>query len=410
MAKALDEVARIKDENGEFTYITMGVVEDTNDPQQMGRVRVVCPLFGDGGDDPIENIPWATYVSPLGGTATTPSRGRADDVTAGHLAYGMFNVPKVGTSVIVACVDGDPRFRVWMGCVHDQFLTHTTPHGRYSYKTTNKPEGPFSSTEDKIQPLYDSQTQSFTRSSDASKIPIDDTTPVADPRLNFEFRTRAADVGFAGINSKFIGNKECSITELADDVAESNDTDDYLNTQGYRPSRVESEATSDNTDGVLYDPQMYSWSTPGFHAMSMSDNSENCRIRFRSTHGHQIILDDTNERIYVSTASGKCWIEMDENGNMDIYAERNLSFHAEKDINFTTEAAFRVKAKEGIHLESETEIRLHSKEEMHIKSVGTLNLHTDDVFNIYTALDTNVEVLGSFRYESWWWLNNRRYI
>ena len=37
--------------------ITIGVVVDTNDPQQMGRVRVVCPMWGDNYHSPVEDLP-----------------------------------------------------------------------------------------------------------------------------------------------------------------------------------------------------------------------------------------------------------------------------------------------------------------------------------------------------------------
>ena len=380
MGKQLDEVSRIRNVNGEFTFITIGEVIDTNDPQQMGRLRVSCPLLGDSEDDIVRDIPWATYVSPLGGTTTSPSRGRGNDVTAGQIAYGMFNIPKVGSNVLVACIDADPRFRIWLGCVHDQFLTHTMPHGRYSYKTANKPEGPFSSSEDKIQPLYDSQTAAFTNP-DAG----------VEPRMSHEFRSRAADVGVAGLDDELVNIEESNISLLSDDVdvkyGDNPSGGKYSNTQGYKKSRIE-DGESSNTGGVIYDPQTYSWTTPGFHSLSMQDNAENCRIRFRTTHGHQIIMDDTNERIYVSTAGGKTWIEMDEAGNIDIYADGNISMHAKKDINFTADESFRVSAK-NVHFNADEDIRLQSN-----GGTGIAIKATEDVFisgtelNLKSSIDT----------------------
>ena len=379
MGKQIDEATRIRNPDGEFTFITIGEVVDTNDPQQMGRLRVACPLLGDSGDDVVSDIPWATYVSPLGGTATSPSRGRGGDVTAGQIAYGMFNVPKVGSNVLVACIDADPRFRVWLGCVHDQFLTHTMPHGRYSYKTANKPEGPFSSSEDKIQPLYDSQTAAFTNPDGG-----------VEPRMSHEFRTRAADVGVAGLDDELVNIEESNISLLSDDVDEEYGVNPaggkYSNTQGYQKSRVE-DGESSNTGGIIYDPQTYSWTTPGFHSLSMQDNAENCRIRFRTTHGHQIIMDDTNERIYISTAGGKTWIEMDEVGNIDIYGERNISVHAKKDINYTADESFRVNAK-NIHFNADEDIRIQSKggTGIGIKSVSDIHIQSDANIHIKSGV------------------------
>jgi len=372
---------------GEFEQLTLGEVVDTNDPQQMGRIRIACPYFGDTKDTPIKTIPWATPISPLAGTTTSLARGREDNISSGPVAYGMFNVPKVGTYVLVACIEGDPKFRVYLGCLHDQFLPHTLPHGRYSYNKENglqdEPSGPLTSTEEALQPLYDSQTMAFQKSLDSvgSGIPID-------PRKNYEYRTRGADIGVAGIDSFFIDTDDVLFTSHIDDKAETfteKDGNEIENTHGYHKTRLEDGLTSDTTV-FAYDPQVYSWTTPGFHSISMGDSAKSCRIRVRTTQGHQIILDDTNERIYLSVAGGKSWIELDEKtGNIDIYAKGNISYHAEKDINFTAGDTFRVKAKNGIHLISETEVRLHAKS-------GNLQLKSDSDLNI---LATNIHLTGS---------------
>jgi len=395
----LNKAKQIRNVTTKFPLITVGRVVDTNDPQQMGRLRVACPLLGDVGRLIMEDVPWATYMSPFAGVTTNPYRGREEIQTSGQLAYGMFNIPKVDSNVLVMCIDGDPRFRIWLGCLQEQFLTHTMPHGRYSYATENLPDGPFSSSEDKIQPLYDSQTQAFTK---ASSSLLNSTT--GEPRKSFEFRTRGADTSVSGLGENFVNNEDSQISHLADDVDQpyvEEDGKKQTNTQGYHKTRIEPGLNSDTTGGFSYDPQVYSWTTPGFHSMSMSDAAENCRVRFRTTHGHQIIFDDTNERIYVSTAGGKAWIELDESGNIDVYAERNLSFHAEKDINFTTEKTFRVKAKEGIHLATEGDMRLHSRNTLYIKTDTDLffqalnNMKYDTASGAMSFIsNTNIDILA----------------
>ncbi len=405
--KLFNEIRSINDIDGTCEQLTIGEVVDTNDPQQMGRIRVVCPYFGEGQDTIIADIPWATPISPLAGINESASRGRANDRTVGPVAYGMFNIPKVGSYVIVACIEGDPRFRIYLGAMHDQFLPHTLPHGRYTYNkndpSEDKPAGPLSSTDDPIQPLYDSQTAAFTKTTESSPT----TQSFTGPRLNFEYRTRAADNGVAGIISDFISSDEIIYTSNPDDQAEiftEDDGNEIENTHGYHKSRVQEGAISGITKFV-YDPQVYSWTTPGFHSVSMSDNSDNCRIRIRSTHGHQIIMDDTNERVYISTAGGKTWIEMDEKGNIDIYGERSISVHAEKDINFTAGDTFRVKAKNGIHLvASDGELRLHAGTDVHLNSTndtfltGSKNVHikaSGGVLNLNSSADTNILAAGN---------------
>lgn len=386
-----------------FEQLTLGEVVDTNDPQQMGRVRVMCPYLGEDENTIIEDIPWATPISPLAGISESGSRGRGDDRTFGPVAYGMFNIPKVGAIVLIACVEGacDDKFRIYLGGMHPQFMIHTLPHGRYTYnsgnESTDEPAGPLSSTGDRIQPLYDSQTQAFTKLQDQKII---DTTAPAEPRKNFEYRTRGADHGVSGIDSKFVATDDVVLTGRADDKGQTfteADEKKINNIHGYHKSRMQEGAVSSAT-GFVYDPQVYSWTTPGFHSVSMADNDDNCRIRIRTTHGHQIIMDDTNERVYIGTAAGKTWIELDEKGNIDIYGERNISVHAEKDINFTAGDTFRVKAKNGIHLISEDEIRIHAKgkgkgkKDEYIGPGGDIHIKSDKNLRIYSFEDTLLEV------------------
>ncbi len=366
--------------DGLFTFLTTGTVVDTNDPQQNGRLRIMCPAMGDTPDKKVETIPWALYVSPLAGSTHVGPRGPDDDPTkngtAGPVAYGMWNIPKVGALAIVACIDGDPNYRIWLGCLPHQWLSHTMPHGRYTYQKTDGPDGPLSSAESPIQPLYDNQTQAFTSPS----------TNV-EPRKSFEFATRAMDQQVSGIDSEVIDKV---LSNMGDDL-EANFTEadgrEGSSTQGYQRSRIQPNLNISDTGGINYDPQVYAWTTPGFHSISMGDAATSCRMRFRTSSGNQIILDDTNERIYISTAQGKNWIEMDQNGNIDIYSDRRISIHAALDINFETEGAFRVKANKGIHLSTNEDFRIFSKKDIHHKSE---NIFLEAINNINELAQENV--------------------
>lgn len=354
------------------TYITVGRVVDANDPHQMGRLRVYCPAFGDSENQTLANIAWAMYASPFAGATEVNLRGRSDNRTPGPVAYGMWNIPKVGSHVLVGCIDGDPSSRFWFAGIYPDFLPHTMPHGRYSYNTAagdGQPEGPMSSTEQPIVPLALNQEEAFTNPSTGTSA-----------QQSFEWRTRAADRQVAFVNSKYLGQVgECDISKVGDDRNVSFSEADgktITSNQGYEKSRVDPDLKNPVTDNVNWDSQVYSWTTPGFHAISMDDSSTNCRMRLRTAGGHQIIMDDTNERIYISTAQGKTWIEIDEKGTIDIFSEQDFSVRAKGDINFKTDKSFRVTADEGIHLLSNGETRLQSREDFHVRSGGALRLHS----------------------------------
>jgi hypothetical protein len=61
-------------------------------------------------------------------------------------------------------------------------------------------------------------------------------------------------------------------------------------------------------------------------------NNELFRIRTRT--GHQILLHNSEDLIYITNSRGTSWIELTSNGKIDIYAQDSISIHTEQDFNF----------------------------------------------------------------------------
>jgi hypothetical protein len=67
-------------------------------------------------------------------------------------------------------------------------------------------------------------------------------------------------------------------------------------------------------------------------------------VRIRTRTGHQILLHNSEDLIYIGNARGTTWIELTSNGKIDIYAADDISMHtkgnfnvtADKDINLTS--------------------------------------------------------------------------
>lgn len=360
--------------------ITIGTVVDTNDPQQMGRLRVCCHSWNDDTTN-VESLPWCRYVTPFGGSLGAGTRGPDQDMSEGRVSYGFWAVPKVGSLVIVACIEGRRAERVWLGCIYDQFEPHTMPHGRYSFENhprlpseTTKPIGPFSTSEKFINPSYKNARIAFPGPADK----------------NYEWQTRVADYTVAATD---IENLPTTSSYVHDDKDVKYKK--WNSRQGYGLSRIDPNRQKTYT-GKNYDPQTYSWTTPGFHAISMDDRVENCRVRVRSSAGHQIILDDTNERIYISTAKGSNWIEIDQDGNISMYTDKRVNIRAKKDINFTTDETFRVHAKKGIHLYSGDEMRVHVQADLHTRVEQNIRTHSGAATLCTADMDYHITSGNSF--------------
>lgn len=346
-----------------FNGTTLGTVVNSDDPQQMGRLQIFCPSLGDLSDHPVEDLPWAIYAPPFAGITSYGTRGNEDDEIDGSTAYGMWSIPKFGSQVLVTTIDGNPDYRVWLGCIYGQFLSHTLPNGRYFDKKDengrilNENDGPLASNETPIQPTYKNLEEAFGPKSG-----------------NYEWKSRGMDNQTSNVDNRRL--KETN-SKVADDT-----------NRGYSKNRQLSEYN-------LQESSITSITTPGQHVLSMDDKTENCRIKLRTTSGHTILMDDTNERIYISTAKGENWIELDQVGNIDMYTSGNFSVHAEKDINFTSDKSIKMYAKDGIHLKSEDQIKIQSNKDLNIKSNKNLNIKSSEDINSHIVGNYKLQVDGT---------------
>jgi len=341
----------------EYPLITIGIVEDVTDAHQLGRMKVRCQSWLDG-TTATENLPSTRMSSPLFGFDDNAKRGVNEIQSEGPVAYGQWTVPHVGAQVLVTLIDNDPNRRVFIASIAEMYLGHTLPHGRYLDDRIPK-----TSSESDIEPLATNSGKAFNGNRDSA-----------------EYATRQMDRQVSAYPA----------TEFNERIVYSNEAD-------------QQEQTIENPDGSIIKrtqgyvdgkSAIYSNTTPGFHSMSMDDDPNNCRMRFRTTSGNQIIMDDTNERIYVSTATGKTWIEIDEKGTIDIYGEQDISISSDADVNITAKEKVRIAGGEGIHMTSGSDIRMHAKTDMSIKTESDLKIHSVNI-KMETDEDLLTKVTGT---------------
>lgn len=82
---------------GEFFGKYRGTVDDNNDPEMKGRLKLKIP-------DVLKDVPstWAEPCVPLAGLSSSP--------------MGVYMLPPVNAGVWVEFEQGDPNFPIWVGC------------------------------------------------------------------------------------------------------------------------------------------------------------------------------------------------------------------------------------------------------------------------------------------------------
>jgi hypothetical protein len=305
----------------------------------MGRVKVWLPAV-DGADYTIADLPWANYVSPLAGQVVNYPAGSGSKPTEGFMSYGFWAIPKVGATVLVALLYGDVNRRFYMGSIFGDHGNRSLPVGR--------------------------------NRSDVSTTPVSDTMDPVQPQTS-------------NLNTQFQGQVDSSIAKTRGayerQVAQDKTIKD--GSEGYQKGVLEA--------GL--DPQTYCLATPGRHAIIMQDNPSNGRLRLKTADGHQIIFDDANERIYMSTAKGKSWIELDSDGHIHVFGAAGVSFSAGEDFNISALGNVNISGK-NVNIAATGHARVSACEDVSL-SGATVNITSGGEFNLLasgTMLQTASEI------------------
>ncbi len=295
-----------------------------NDPGKEGQMRTV------------------RYMSPFAGQTSVDFVGEDETYNNAQKSYGMWMVPPdVGSTVVCFFINGDPARGYWIGCVRDEGMNFMTPglaattfaidgvESRVPVAEYNKvavPVGNSDSTKNRkaqhpftdvlqTQGLLKDDTRGITTSSARREV----------PSSVFGISTPGPLDKQSGAPRATIGKDEhkvpgAPISRLGGTTFVMDDGDDKFlrkTLAGEGPPEYAS-VEQDETDGDKTIP-----------------HNELVRIRTRT--GHQILLHNSEDLIYIGNAKGTTWIELTSNGKIDIYAQDSVSIHTENDLNVTAD-------------------------------------------------------------------------
>jgi hypothetical protein len=355
------------------------LAEITNhlDKTFMGGLEVIL-LSNTPGDIKKQSDTYAVkYLSPFYGVTSARFQGNdSSKYSDTQKSYGMWMVPPdVGTTVMVIFVNSDPNQGYWIGCVPDTFQNHMIP-------------GIAASPTALVSPAEKSKYL------DAPALPV------------------------AEYNKKVFGKNEYDPEGIGKPV---HPFADILLNQGLLLDNVRGVTTSGarrerpssvfgiSTPGPL-DPDgpraafgydTASKTTPvsrlGGTTFVMDDgdvNGENELVRIRTRTGHQILLHNTKDLIYIANSRGTAWLEFTSDGKIDIYAADSVSIHTEGDFN--------LKADRDFNLDAGRNFNILAREAVNINSSNSINLMTTDVnasaignYSLSVGADSNIRITGN---------------
>ena len=341
--------------SGPFEAVVVGHL----DPKYMGTLQVELLKTSDVRNDPERSgqLVEAKYLSPFYGV--TPQGGSSGNSGYQNTqkSYGMWMIPPdIGTRVLVVFAEGNLSKGYWIGCVQDEFMNFmipgmaaTTQLEDYGKKA---PTGEYNKRREKTgqknptkfakpvhidlaktliqQGLIDDDVRGISSSSARREIPsavfgISTPGPL-DKRIDAPKFQR----GVTGAKSNVF------VSRLGGSMFVMDDGDDKILRRGHaKDSPSEYENIEAITDGTLHNGDV---TLPA-----------NELLRLKTRTGHQILLHNTEDLIYIGNARGTSWIEMTSNGKIDIYAQDSISIHSSNDLNFTADRDVNFTAGENVN-------------------------------------------------------------
>jgi hypothetical protein len=289
------------------------------------------------------------YLNPFYGVTSIRYEGNdPKEFNDVQKSYGMWMVPPdVGTIVMVIFIDGDPNQGYWIGCVQDEYQNHMVPGIAASRQTHMSQEQ-----REKYGTDY-LPVAEFHKGSQLSTNP--NIATIAKPIHPFADRLLAQGLLFDTIRGVTSSSARREIPSSVFGISTPGPVDERPGAKrgriGYTSERQIPVSRLGGTTFVMDDGDI---------------NGQNELVRIRTRTGHQILLHNSQDLIYIANSKGTAWIEMTSSGKLDIYAQDSVSIHTESDFNFR----------------ADRDINLESGRNFNIKVSGSMTANVKENYNL----------------------------
>lgn len=345
-----------------------GIVMDDQDDQRMGRIWVYIPAFSAtrfdenstpnyGGTTPDRQsgrisfdeklrLGWVLCYPMLpffGGDDYRVNRGPdgRDSKKGDTNAYGFWYQPRIGDNVGVLFDNADPNKAFWIGCIPKQYRNFAVPG------SAGVPKSELDDPATSFGPQDGSRDTSPRPLKDIA--PDDALIPALDRATTRDNPTREGKFPANALGRNLIGaGLICDPLRGASTGTARRESPSYVTGIKSPGWNYDSEKFNKDVDGRQFEERQSELRTHNAmgHQLVMDDHPDYQAIRLRTSYGSQLYMNDSCENpfIYITTAKGKVWIELVDDGNINVYGDGSFSLHAKQDINLTADRDFNVEA------------------------------------------------------------------
>ena len=375
------------------------IVVSNLDTRYMGGLTVELLKYTTAGGTPERSgqLLNVRYLSPFYGVTPNAALTANDGYEHTQKSYGMWMVPPdVGTKVLVIFAEGNANFGYWIGCIPADYMNFMIPDGKAATENTtgltppplrgrklptgeynkaiesgskvdptlfNKPYNKDFSETLEIQGLLNDEARGTTTTSARREIPsmvFGISTPGPKDRRD---GSPTVEVGTAdhkvGIPSNRLGGSAFVMDDGDERFVRTTHAEDgppiYKNKGNNEPG------------GDRTIPQ-------------------NELMRFRTRTGHQILMHNSEDLIYIGNARGTTWIEMTSDGKIDIYAHDSVSISTDNDLNINANRDINMEAGRNVNIKAAGRYAGSGES-------GRVQIESKKNFNLHVGKDSKITVL-----------------
>lgn len=354
----------------------IGTVMNNIDPTRQGRLQVYIEQFA--GPDPTDKTLWQTvsYCTPFyGATPKQGSAGVGTYLSGNQQSYGMwFTPPDIGVQVLCFFVAGDPTQGYYLGCVPEQGINHMIPAIGAVPRT-------------QAQTQNNNQTTYFAGAPLLPVTEINNENQAINENPRFFDQPKPVHSYVAAalfqqglINDPVRGTIGSSSQRESPSACYGISTPGrpiYAGGLGSTPGR-EFEIVQELQTRKPEDLKVIA--RRGGHTLVMDDGNltgNDNLIRIRTAKGHQITMSDDGNCFYICHANGQTWIELGQEGTVDVFSTNSVNVRTQGTIN----------------LHADEDINMYAGKKINIKSVGGTAIQSDGNLNV--ACKSNLTLFAS---------------
>jgi hypothetical protein len=290
------------------------------------------------------------------------------DYASSQQSYGMWFIPPdVGNTVLVIFVEGNINKGYWFGCVQAENQNFMLPDGRAATTFTDTNEDPAQSGKKLPVGEYNKELLVNLRN-------LTDSTKNLKP-INQQFVDILNNQGLLEDETRGLttssARREAPSSVFG--VSTPGPLDKRGNTRGkggryYSRLGGSSIVMDDGDDKFLR--KTSAATGPSEYVNKITDDitpadetiPHNELVRIRTRTGHQILLHNSEDLIYIGNSKGTTWVELTANGKIDIYAEDSVSIHTKQDFNFKADRDVNIEAGRNVNIKSALNTNIESAE------------------------------------------------